>query len=42
MKSAAAEFAGDAVVRWGWVVQTVVKVGFALYLLLFVTAILAL
>ena len=42
MKSTAAEFAGDAVVRWGWVVQTVVKVGFAFYLLLGATAILAL
>jgi hypothetical protein len=42
MKSTAADFVGDAVVRWGWVIQTVVKVGFAVYLLLGVTAILAL
>jgi hypothetical protein len=42
MKSTAAEFAGDAMVRWGWVIQTVVKAGFIVYLLLGVTAILAL
>ncbi len=42
MKNARIECHEDVMVRWGWVLQTAVKAGLAIYFLLGVVAILAL